>query len=271
MARAYQNTTIRIRVPSGNGEGAELGEPRANMTIKKVLGSYPSTVDDDKKSAVVLFGDVWFGEKRDVLIEVIVEPRGSEEGNKEMEEAGHEIKILEANCGYYDITSKTNVSELPSPVPLVVTLATITPTTPRYLNPMIQKQRWRLRTAETIAKAAQHARDYQYTQGQDLFTEAITGLEETIEQQKMNPDGLIEADESYFKALLADLKVQKEALRDRRSSSTGGIQSAMNTSRTHHTQRTTYSMTSSASETYQTPYSLGYETASRQSSRQNTR
>lgn len=269
LALGYQNLTVSLQAHEGYS------------VIKQVLGSYPVELDARGISAKVKLGDLYYGEKRDLLVEVLVkkidqnsdQDKGKgKETDIQSEGENTYTKIFTADCAYDDLAFNETISKLPTPT--ILTIARHAgPNHPNTPNPAIEKQRLRLATAAAISSAVQNAESHRFSDAQRVLSFAIQDAQSTLTQlrERSNSDGgagtaLTVEDEAFHTALIEDLVQSKNRLTDDTTSNRGGgIASSRNLQQTHQYQRAS-SAVSTAAHYYQAPQSQFYEERSRRSS-----
>jgi len=210
-----QNITLELKAMPG-------------VSINTVNTSYKVVVTTDNSGNsihTVQIGDIQSEEERDILLSVSIK---ASDTPILQDSTLPPQPLVVANLTYFNVlASKQEEVSGSATIWRPVSTENVQP------NPLVDRQKNRIITAEALVKAKAFGDQNNYSQGRQVLQEAITKLEASISK-----------DDDFVKSLIVDLKKSMEGLQDRDTYTSYGGYTMSTYSCAHHQQRSVSSTTS---------------------------
>ncbi|KAI9731589.1 MAG: hypothetical protein M1834_004710 [Cirrosporium novae-zelandiae] len=189
---SHQNVKLKLRLPEGSP-----------AKFVKISGAMQVTKRATGKDAEASLGDLRFGDKRDVLVQLAIAPDissqeqlpqdpweniisglealgGPLENDEQRVASVEEVPLIQADLNYGDILREGTVTHLPRPSLLAITMLPATPKTPQNgqsasppipPHPSIVQRRMELLTSDMLTRALTLVSRGQHDRAQTLLTE----------------------------------------------------------------------------------------------------
>ncbi|KAL2000949.1 hypothetical protein VTN02DRAFT_2428 [Thermoascus thermophilus] len=192
QSTSHQNVKLKLRLPEGSP-----------AKFVKISGALQTTKRATGKDAEAALGDLRFGDKRDVLVQLVIQPDsssqehvpqdpwesmvsglealgGGSDGDDQRVPSVEEVPLIQADLTYGDILREGHLTHSPRPSLLTITMLPPNPksknqtrpiTPPIPPHPSIVQRRMELLTSDMLSRALTLVSRGQHDRAQHLLTE----------------------------------------------------------------------------------------------------
>lgn len=192
QSTSHQNVKLKLRLPEGSP-----------AKFVKISGALQTTKRATGKDAEAALGDLRFGDKRDVLVQLVIQPDnssqehvpqdpwesmvsglealgGGSDGDDQRVPSVEEVPLIQADLTYGDILREGHLTHSPRPSLLAITMLPPNPksknqtrpiTPPIPPHPSIVQRRMELLTSDMLTRALTLVSRGQHDRAQHLLTE----------------------------------------------------------------------------------------------------